>query len=134
MGSKKGQLFLVAIVFLIGLLFVIQQSLFQYSEITMSEPFDERSIETIENILGVINQTVRETHYCNETEDSLSKRMEELKLSLLEEFGRTHKTEIVYAINCTNWENTYGPSPLRVTIAISGLGKDTRGTFDFYHL
>ncbi len=134
MGSKKGQLFLVAIVFLIGLIFVIQQALFQYSSIEISEPFQRRDIELLNNMLETVNETIKKTYICNETKDSFENKMEELKASLLEEHGRVYSIEIGYVINCSNWNNSPpNPSPLNMTVSVSGLGRDTRGTFEFYH-
>lgn len=135
MGSQKGQLFLVAVVFMIGVVFAVQQSLFQYSTIEMAQAFASRHVNLYGNIVDEVNATVRNTYYCNETKDSFQQRIEKLKTSFLEEHGREYSIEIVYALNCSNWFSAPpNPSPLRITISVSGEGKDARGTFDFYHL
>ncbi len=134
MGSQKGQLFLVAVVFMIGVVFAVQQSLFQYSTIEMAEAFGTRHVDLLDNMVGVVNATIRNTYYCNETKDSFQQRLEKLKTSLLEEHGREYSIEIAYSLNCSNWFNAQpNPSPLRITISVSGEGKEARGTFDFYH-
>ncbi|UCC91396.1 MAG: hypothetical protein JSV39_03730 [Candidatus Aenigmatarchaeota archaeon] len=134
MGSKKGQLFLIAIVFLIGLIFVIQQALFQYTSIEMSEPFEERGAEIFGNIIEVVNKTIRETHSCNETKDSFENNMEEIKISFLKEHGKAYSIEISYDLDCSKWNNAPpNPGPLKITLSVTGMNKDTRGTYEFYH-
>jgi len=133
MGKKKGQLFLVAIVFLVGMIFIVQQALFQYSEIDITEPFRTMDVQIFNNILSALNQTIRETYYCNETKDSFQNRLDDLKTSFQEEYGLTYSIEMLYALNCSNW-NSQSSSPLTITIAVSGQGRDTRGTYSFYHI
>lgn len=134
MGSKKGQLFLIAIVFMIGMIFIIQQALFQYSSIEMSEPFEREDVELFSNMVEIVNETIKETYYCNETKDSFENKMEEMKMLFLEEHGRVYSIEIIYALNCSNWNNLPPDlGPLKITISIASLGRDTRGTYEFYH-
>ncbi len=134
MGSKKGQLFIVGIIFLLSLIFAVQQALFQYSEINISEPFKIRDAEILSDIIQVVNQTIRDTHSCDQTKDNFENRVEELRNSFLDEYGRTYSSEISYVLECANWDNTHLQAPpLTMTISISGSGKDTRGTFNFYH-
>lgn len=135
MGSEKGQLFMVSIIFLIGMIFIVQQNLFQYTNIEMSEPFQEKDIIILENVAKAINRTISETQYCNATEDNFASRMEELKRILLREYGRYYNIEMAYELDCSEWySKPGGTAPLKVTISVSGLERDTRGTFDFYHL
>ena len=136
MGSKRGQLFLIAIVFMIGMIFVIQQALFQYSSIEMSEPFERNDIEIFNSMVEAVNKTITETHSCNETKDSFKDRMEEMKVSLLDEHGRgAYSIEINYDLDCLKWNNLPpNPGPLKITISIASLGRDTRGTYEFYHM
>ncbi|MCK4335368.1 MAG: hypothetical protein KAW40_01445 [Candidatus Aenigmarchaeota archaeon] len=135
MGSKKGQLFLIAIVFMIGMIFVVQQALFQYSTIEMSEPFERKDIDLFSNMIEIVNKTITETHSCNETKDSFYNKMEEMKISLLEEHGRVYSIEINYDLDCSKWNNLPpNPGPLKITISVASLGRDTRGTYEFYHL
>lgn len=126
---------MVAVVFIIGVIFVVQQSLFQYSTIEMTEAFASRQVELFRNVVDEINETIRDTYYCNETRDSFQQRIEKLKTSFLEEHGREYSIEIVYALDCSYWlSSPPSPSPLRTTVSVSGQGKEARGTFDLYHL
>jgi hypothetical protein len=133
-SARKGQMFIVSVVFLIGMIFVVQQALFNYSSIDMASPYSVRDEEIFANILGVVNRTMAETHFCNETKDGFSMRMERLKASLLEEFGREYTIEIAYQLNCSAWDNAPPqPAPLSLTLSVGGQGRDTRGNFVFYH-
>lgn len=132
MGARKGQLFLVSIVFLIGMIFIVQQALFQYSTIEMSKPFANRDAELFGNIVGVVNRTIAETYYCNETKDSFGIRMEDIKTSFLEEHGREYSIAIDYDLNCTRWLSTSSP-PLWLSVSLTSQGRNTRGTFNMYH-
>jgi hypothetical protein len=134
MGSKKGQLFLVAIVFMIGMVFVVQQALFQYSSLQMSQPFEKKEPELLSNMVDVVNYTIRQSQYCNETKDSFQARMESVRNSMISEQGREYSVEMVYDLDCSKWQNSSpNPAPLRITISVSGQGRDMRGTYFFYH-
>jgi hypothetical protein len=134
MGRKKGQLFLVAVVFLIGMLFVVQQALFQYSAIDMTKPFEARDAELFGNIVGMVNATINNTYYCNETKDSFASRIEKIKMSFLEEHGREYSIEIAYVLNCTGWlASPPSPAPLSLDVSITSQGRNTRGSFKLYH-
>ena len=133
--SRKGQLFIVAIVFLIGMIFIVQQLLFSYSNVDMSSSLEMRDAEIYDNILNAINKTLAESIYCNETDDSFKEKMERLKASFLEEHGREYSIEINYAINCSGWNNAPpSPAPLTFGLSIGRQGRDTRGNFQLYHI
>lgn len=128
-------MFVVSVVFLIGLIFVVQQALFNYSAIDMSSSFERHDAEVFGNVLGILNKTVVETYYCNETKDGFAERIEQLKASFLEEFGREYSIEILYSLNCNRWNNVPpGPAPLALTLSVNGQGRDTRGAFQLYHM
>ncbi len=130
----KGQLFMVAIVFLIGMVFVVQQALFTYSSIDVSQPFNARGGGLFRDMVGIVNQTIKDTYYCNETRDSFQDRLDDIKTLFLAEHGREYSIEFTYSLNCSAWSNAQpSPSPLRITISVTSRGSDTRGTFDFYH-
>lgn len=134
MSRKKGQLFIVAIVFLIGMIFTVQQALFQYSSIDMAKPFQARDSELFDNIIGMVNGTISETHYCNETKDSFALRIEKIKSSFLEEHGREYSIEIAYKLDCARWLAASPPAPLSLDVSITSQGRNTRGAFELYHI
>jgi len=134
MGPKKGQMFIVSVIFLIGMVFVVQQALFSYSEIDMSSPFEIRDGEVFGNMADVVNKTITGSYSCNGTKDSFNERMEKLKASFLEEYGREYAVEILYTLDCSRWSNAPpDPAPLALSLDISRQGRDTRGTLQMYH-
>jgi hypothetical protein len=134
MSRRKGQLFVVSVVFLVGMIFVVQQVLFNYSAVDMSSAFEIYDTEVFSNIYSVINKTAVETYYCNETKDSLAQNLETLKASFLEEYGKEYSIEILYVLNCSRWNNVLpAPAPLSLTLSVNGQSRDTRGTFQLYH-
>ena len=135
MGRKKGQLFFVAIVFMIGLIFIIQHALFQYTSMDMSEPFENTDYHLVRDTINSINTTLIETQNCNETKDNFAERMEEFKL-LLERsnFRGIYGISVIYDLKCDNWKNTPPePAPLDLTVSVTGMGKETSGNFEMYH-
>lgn len=134
MGSKKGQLFLVAVVFLIGVVFIVQQSLFQYSSVDLTRSFRDDSRDIAVSVVDLINETVKETPTCEGTKESFRNRMEEIKTSLFEETGLAYSINLEYDLDCLNWDSPPpGPAPLSVTMSVTGPGSDNSGNFDFYH-
>lgn len=134
MALKKGQMFIISIVFFIGMIFVVQQALFNYSAVDMSSAFEIHDAEVFDSILGIVDKTITESYYCNETKDSFQERMEKLKASFLEEHGKEYSIEILYTLDCSNWDNfPPNPAPLSLGLSLSRQGRDTRGNFQLYH-
>ncbi|MCD6590569.1 MAG: hypothetical protein J7K72_01205 [Candidatus Aenigmarchaeota archaeon] len=135
MEKKKGQLFLVSIIFLIGTILFIQHALFQYSEIDLSEPFKNQDMNLMETTINLINKTIKNTYFCNETKNNFQEKLEYLRHTLSKEQGKgVYSIDIIYDLNCTNWDNVYPhDAPLKITISVIGFGKEAKGTFNIYH-
>lgn len=135
MASKKGQLFLVSVVFLIVMIFVIQQSLFSYGYIDPSEAYDSRVVDILADLIEEVNLTIRNADVCSGTKDSFEENMRDMKSSLLQEFGRAYSIEMIYELNCSFWPNPPPQDPpLFMTLSVTGPGKDARATYGFYHV
>jgi hypothetical protein len=131
----KGQMFVVAVVFLIGLIFVAQQIMFQYTLIDISEPMRLSDSHIIRSLTNDINRTIKTTLECNGTDDSFERYLEELDSVLKrEETGRIYVMYVSRSLNCEFWDNQPpAENPLNLSVRITGLGKDTTGQFKFYH-
>jgi hypothetical protein len=131
----KGQMFVVAMVFLVGLIFIAQQVMFQYASIDISEPAGTNDVHVIRSLKDMINQTIKTTRECNESEDSFERYLEELEYMLEgEETGRFYIISLTKSLDCEFWENTPpSENPLNITIRVTGTGKDTTGSFKLYH-
>ena len=57
-NRRKGQMFIVTIVFLVGLVFVVQQILLQYSYVDMPSSYKETDYYLLKSIEGVATQAV----------------------------------------------------------------------------
>jgi hypothetical protein len=132
-GKRKGQMFIVTMVFLAGLIFSVQQLLFSYSALDLSSPFRENEVYILYNVKGMINQTIKQTANCNE----FLGKMEGLKSFLDSSSPRGgYITTITYRADCSYWN--YAPPqspPLNVSIKIAGRGgSETYTTMQMYHV
>ncbi|MFQ5647977.1 MAG: hypothetical protein ACE5FW_01960 [Candidatus Aenigmatarchaeota archaeon] len=56
--NRKGQMFVVTMVFLTGLIFAVQQLLFQYSLVDLSEPMQRTDLYLLESAGSIFNITM----------------------------------------------------------------------------
>jgi len=128
---KKAQMFIITTIFLIGLVFSVQQLMFQYTALDLSAPFRENNIYLLQNTKNIINNTIRTTPYCP---DFMTK-MRELKDFLDKRIPRGgYSLSIGYRLNCTYWNNSPpNPPPLNLTIYIIGKNVETSSGVDLYH-
>jgi len=131
-GQKKAQMFIITMIFLVGLIFSVQQLLFQYSALDLSAPFRENDIYLLENLKDVVNATIKGEQECSK----FSEKMEEFRSYLKEGVPRGgYSVSLNYRLNCANWENSPpNAAPLNLTIRIVGKGSDTSSVSSFYHL
>ena len=112
-------MFIIAIVFLAGMLSVVQTSLFAYSVMDISQSMKGNDIFMFENVKDVINDTITSTSDCLE----LRERLDELKV-FLEEPKKFFEYGIKFhaLLDCNNWTNSppAGP-PIRGTVEISSI-------------
>ena len=127
--ARKAQMFVVTMIFLIGLIFSVQNILFQYTALDLSSPFRENTIYILENTRDAINKTIKTTHECSD----FSAKMQELKDFLERNIpSRGYALSLSYRVNCTNWGSTTNP-PLNLTIQIVGKNADTSAMVYMYH-
>lgn len=132
----KGQLFLVSFVFAVGLIFLIQQSLFQYTDIDVSEPEKGNEFFILKSTLNSINETLLSTDVCDGSKESFRERIGE-SITFFEKESRREffTTQIDFDLDCNNWENTPPATPpLDLRIKLIGPGVKASGTFQMYHL
>ncbi|MBI4020320.1 MAG: hypothetical protein HY367_03225 [Candidatus Aenigmarchaeota archaeon] len=122
----KGQFFIVSMVFLVGLVFVVQQLLLQYGAIRPLEPLENDDVALTNNIRDAFNATLATSGDCTEAERNLGE---------LSEFIRDRQPmggffiEASHNFTCS----TSGPFPstLEVDIMASSPKIDTRTRFVF---
>ena len=129
--ARKAQMFIVTALFMIGLIFTVQQLIFQYTSLDLSAPFRENSIYLLRNTKDVINATIRSTPDCAD----FTMNIRELKnfLDRRIPYGG-YSLAFDYKLNCNNWTSV-GPSqspPLNVTLQIVGKTSETASRFSLY--
>ncbi|MBI4176225.1 MAG: hypothetical protein HY518_03405 [Candidatus Aenigmarchaeota archaeon] len=126
----KAQMFILSMIFLVGLVFVVYQLLLQYGSINTTEPLENDEVFATNNIRDAFNSTLTSAAGCGEAEQNLQN---------LDEFiERQQPTgsfiiDNEYTLICSNWANAYpDPPPLNLTISVYGGSVDTRVYYEFY--
>ncbi len=121
-------MFIVTIVFLVGLIFTVQQCLFQYSFLDLPAHSERNDYYIFSNVKDVINQTIRTAKTCAEAEQNA----EEIESFLDKQIIRGgYILETIYKFDCANWDTEN--SLLNLTINLKGADTDTKGTFYLYN-
>ena len=99
---RKAQMFIVTMVFLVGLIFAVQQMLFQYSYLDMPALADYDESMVFENLKDVIGDTVAASHSCAEAQT----RLDGL-IHLISESGIAGYTIDIQRSECNpnHWDN-----------------------------
>jgi len=131
----KGQMFVVAMVFLVGLMFIAQQVMFQYTALDISEPMRLSDAHVTRSLTDMVNRTIKTNMECSGSDDSFETYLEELESVLeREETGRIYIIQLAYSLDCSFWDNQPpDENPLNISIRVISLGMDTTGQFKFYH-
>ena len=123
----KAQMFIVTVVFLVGLIFTVQQILFQYSFLDAPSNFEKNDYYIFSDVKDIINQTIKTAKTCDEAEQN----MEEVITFLDEQSIDNYILEIAYQFNCTNWNtDNY---VLNLTITLRAADSETTGNYVFYN-
>lgn len=128
--ARKAQMFVVTMIFLIGLIFSVNSLFFQYTALDLSTPFRENTVYLLQNTKGIINNTIKTTPNCTD----FTTKMKELKDFLDRRIPRGgYSLSLSYKVNCTNWDSATNP-PLNLTIQIVGKNADTSAMVFMYHV
>lgn len=128
----KAQMFILTIIFLVGLVYVVQQNLSGYSTLDFSEPFENNDYYIFRNVKDMFNETIRTTEECNDAEKNIDELINFLGRKIL--YGG-FTLDLRYNLNCLYWDNTLpDPAPVDLTIKIIGKRSETVGSFEIYHL
>ena len=127
----KGQMFILTMVFLVGLVFVVQQGFVNWFSYSMDFFADTQKNDyyLFDNVRQMIDQSIIGSSTCSETSDN----MDELNSFLQSRILRGYFVEIDTSFDCINWYNSPpAAAPLRAGIHITGENIDTYGDFLFY--
>ncbi len=130
-GGKKGQMFIITMVFLVGLVFVVQQGFvnwFAYSIDFYSET-QKNDYYLFNNAKDMTDQTFLGSATCTEARNNLNDLTTFFNTRVL----TSYFLEFSYSLECGNWPNTApADPPLDVTIHIKGENTDTQEDFSLY--
>jgi len=127
-------MFILTIIFLVGLIYVVQQSLAGYSILDFSEPFESNEFYIIKNVKEMFETTLTSTPECVVGKDNAQENMNEL-MNLIGRkivFGG-FTLDIDYDLYCTYWNNVAGPEPLNLTIRAIGRQSESVVNYKLYH-
>jgi hypothetical protein len=125
MTPRKGQMFIVTMVFLIAMIFSVQQLLLRYTAIDLSTPPQTTDAYLIENMESAFQAALDSSDICEEARTNVKE--------LREVIGRTIKgglsVEILGDVVCP-WPAS-GPD-LAIQVRVTGETYETSAEFEFY--
>ena len=123
----KGQMFVVTMVFLIGLIFAVQVNLSQYTVIKLGA-FETNDLPLLRSIEQSFETAVTSSVSCPE----LDQKSHELEQFIERQVIRGTAIEVNPTIQCSSWQATSPSSPLlSVTVHLRSFEIDTTETFSF---
>ena len=128
-------MFLITMVFLAGLIFTVQQLLFQYTFLDLSSPMQKSDFYLLTSISNSFNDSIWLAPNCN----AASKYIQELATWLSRQTFRTYTIDLKYNgkpepnIICANWFNK-PPNSSLLTLSINMIGPvtETSASFELY--
>ena len=130
---KTAQMFIVTAVFLVSLIFTVQNLVFNYSFIDFQETFRDNDY-VFTNIKNNIQYILDNSKDCESAKDNAG----ELFSLLGQQMVSGYVFDFDYKLNCTNWKNTPpNPCPLKVRLKMVKMVKgkksvESEGMFCFY--
>jgi hypothetical protein len=126
----KGQMFILTMVFLVGLIFSVQTLLLSYSYVDLSRVSQDSDANVMRVLVSAIQDTVEGTEFCSD----VSGNLDELNLAIGTGMLASYDIEISYGIVCGWWQNQPpGLPPVVADIRITGETTETEAEFSFYH-
>lgn len=117
-------MFIVTIVFLVGLIFTVQQALFQYSFLDLPAESEKNDYYIFNNVKDVVIRGISTAKDCTEAVEN----MEEIRAFMNKQILKGgYVLEMTLGFDCANWD-TQSPF-LNLTIHLKGANTDTTGTF-----
>jgi len=126
----KGQMFILTIVFLVGLIFTVQSLLLSYNYIDLSQASQTSDANILRTVSSAIQDTVEKTESCNDVRDNLDELSNEIGTGML----AIYDIRISYVIDCGDWNNPSGNPHVEADIKILGEKTETNATLPFYHV
>jgi len=128
--DRKAQMFVVTLIFMAEMIFIVQQSLFQYSSIPVTGSFGDFPKEALESTRIAANRTVKAAGGCAEATENMA----QLESFLGNRTLPAYSLDLSYSINCNNWGNSYPqPEALNLTVSAASIGVELSENYRIYH-
>ncbi|MBI4021122.1 MAG: hypothetical protein HY369_02680 [Candidatus Aenigmarchaeota archaeon] len=114
----KAQMFILTLVFLAGLVFVVQASLAQYGAVSLEEPFDRQEASLIAGVVQAFNETLWSSPTCSTAEQNVASLETFVEEKLIQGVSLTVET----GMDCASW-GTGGPV-LNLTVRLKSATVD----------
>lgn len=130
---KKAQMYIVTVIFMIAMISLLQQSLFTYSAVDLSDPPRSTDYFIIENFKLILQDLVSTSNNCEYDKfNSMEYNIENFItfIDVQEPRMGFDFTKLEYQVNCTNWNDPSLPV-LEVTFDIAGKNIKSQGNYSF---
>ena len=121
----KAQMFIITMVFLVGLVFAVQSILSQYAFLDVAKVFETNDLTLLLSTKKSFQATLQSSPTCQHAGTSL----QELENFLEKKVVGGSTIDITYTLDCSLW----GSSPLNLTIHLKSIETDTLETAILSH-
>ncbi len=98
----RAQMFVVTMIFLVGLIFFVQQALFGYTALDLSGPYESEDYYVNENIRSNVDEIIKGSATCEEANEKI---MDFVYFVQKETIKRGYELNLDYLVDCS------GPFP-----------------------
>jgi hypothetical protein len=126
---RKGQMFVITMIFLAAMIFTVQSLLFTYNEIDLSHPPQNLDAYVVENMETMFQKALDSSTDCLEVKDNILL----LKNIISDKIGSGQEIKVTGNINCSSgggWPST-GPD-LGIQILITRESGETWSSLELY--
>jgi hypothetical protein len=124
--KRKGQMFVVTVVFLIAMVFAVQSLLFTYSEIDISQPPRARDAYVTQNIESIFRSALDSSDSCQE----VRKHIIDLNNFVSSSVMGGQEVKVTGNVNCTSGDGWPPPPELTISVFVKKEDGETWATFE----
>jgi hypothetical protein len=126
MASSKGQMFIVTMVFLIALIFSVQQLLLKCSSLDLSAPSKAKDAYVVENMEPIFQAALDSSEDCEEARANVG----ELSDLITRTIKGGYSFDISEDIECTPSGGWPPPPELTILVTVTGETSETKAGFE----
>ena len=116
----KGQMFIISMVFLVGLMVAVQTNLGQYNYVNLADTFREHPGPLLSTLSEDLQSALTFSSDCGEAR----KRLQQIESDWEGQHIGSINIDLAWTLNCDKWEE----KPLTATVRLSSIQGETRST------